>query len=121
MIDRGAIRAMVEDYWRSFISVAHQEPEIGRETIMRFQERIQATASSMPPDQAQEFLQTVEEERDMLANEYDRNPDALKCRLGLPTDASHQIHVVHRQSLADVAVKTVVRATVWEVIIALFR
>ena len=35
-IDRAAIRAMVEDFWRSFLAVARQNPQVGAESISRF-------------------------------------------------------------------------------------
>jgi hypothetical protein len=73
---------MVEDFWRSFLSVA-QAPKISAEIILRFNERMQATAAAMEPEKAATFLQIVEEEREILFNEYEKNPDALKTRLGL--------------------------------------
>jgi hypothetical protein len=82
-VDRAAIRSMVEEFWRAFISVAATNPQIGAQTIENFDERIQATASLMVPVNAQIFLQAVEDERDLLFEEYKRNPDALKRRLGL--------------------------------------
>jgi hypothetical protein len=35
-IDKAAIRAMVEDFWRSFIAVARNNPKIGGEIIEQF-------------------------------------------------------------------------------------
>jgi hypothetical protein len=72
-IERAAIRSMVEDFWRSFISVAVTNPQIGAQTIQNFDGRIQATASLMVPENAKLFLEAVEEERDLLFNEYKRN------------------------------------------------
>lgn len=122
-IDRVAIRGMVEDFWRSFLVVAQSSPQIGLDTISRFDERIQSMASMMPPDQSKVFLEVVDIEREALFNEYKSDPTALKARLGLPSDsgynaprASHQ-----RQTLGEVAAKTAVRATIWEIIGALFR
>jgi hypothetical protein len=81
--DRATIRAMVEDFWRSFLSVAQQTSGISTEIILQFNERMQATAAAMEPEKAAMFLQIVEEEREILFNEYEKNPDALKTRLGL--------------------------------------
>jgi hypothetical protein len=80
--DRAVIRAMVEEHWRAFIEVA-QTPEIGARLIARFDERIKMTAVGMEPERAATYLQIVDEEREILFNEYERNPDALKTRLGL--------------------------------------
>jgi hypothetical protein len=77
---------MVEDFWRSFLAVARQNPQVGAESILRFNERMQSTAALMEKEQADIFLRTVEEERELLFNEYERNPDALKRRLGLETN-----------------------------------
>ena len=73
---------MVEEHWRAFIEVA-QTPEIGARLIARFDERIKMTAAGMEPKRAATYLQNVDEEREILFNEYERNPDALKTRLGL--------------------------------------
>jgi hypothetical protein len=40
IIDRAAVRAMVEDNWRSFLSVAKANPQIVIESIQRFEQRI---------------------------------------------------------------------------------
>jgi hypothetical protein len=120
-IDRGAIRAMVEDFWRSFLAVARQSPQVGHESILRFEERIKATAALMQPQQASVFLQTTEEEREILFNEYQRNPEALKQRLGLAPSNAPAIVVHSRQSLGEMAIRTAVRATIWESVFSLFR
>src|SRR5882724_8037817 len=99
-IDRAAVRSMVEDFWRSFISVAATNPQIGAQSIQNFDDRIQATASLMVPDKARMFLRAIEEERDVLFNEYRRNPDALKRRLGLgPVNRSNLVVHHQRQSI----------------------
>ena len=122
-IDRAAIRSMVEDHWRSFISVAVSNPQIGFQSLENFDERIQATAALMPPERAAMYLQAVEEEREILFNEYNRNPDALKRRLGLGPvrQPNRVVHQHQRQSIGEMAVRTAVRATIWESVISLFR
>jgi hypothetical protein len=122
-IDRAAIRSMLEDHWRSFISVAVSNPQIGFQSLQNFDERIQATASLMPPERAAMYLQAVEEEREILFNEYNRNPDALKRRLGLGPvrQPNRVVHQHQRQSIGEMAVRTAVRATIWESVISLFR
>lgn len=122
-IDRAAIRSMVEDHWRSFISVAVRNPKIGLQSLENFDERIQATAALMPRERAAMYLQAVEEEREILFNEYNRDPDALKRRLGLgPVKQPNRVvHQHHRQSIGELAVRTAVRATIWETVISLFR
>jgi hypothetical protein len=80
--DRAVIRAMVEEFYRSFIAVA-QTPQVSAQLITRFDERITATAAGMEPEKAATYLQIVDEERQILFDEYEKNPDALKTRLGL--------------------------------------
>jgi hypothetical protein len=122
-IDRAAVRSMVEDHWRSFISVATTSPQIGAQSIQNFEDRIQATASLMVTDKAKMFIRAIEEEREVLFNEYRRNPDALRRRLGLgPLNYPNLVVRQHqRQSIGEMAVRTAVRATIWESVISLFR
>jgi hypothetical protein len=76
-------------------------------------------ASSMDPETAKMFLQAVEKERELLFTEYNRNPDA---RLGLAPLYSRNavIRRPQRQSIGELAVRTAVRATIWETVISLF-
>ena len=121
-IGRDAIRAMVEEFWRSFLAVAKQNPQIMRETILHFEERIQATAALMPKQQAAMHLQVIDEEREILFREYERSPDALKRRLGLAPTAAVMPIVIHRQqSLGEMAARTAIRATILESVYSLFR
>jgi hypothetical protein len=120
-IDRSAIRAMVEDHWRSLLAVAQTNPHLGRESILRFDEQIQATAALMQPQEGAVFRQTVDEEREILFNEYQRDPDSLKHRLGLTPSVAPTLVIHHQQTLGEVVGRTAVRATVWESIFALFR
>jgi hypothetical protein len=120
-IDRAAIRAMVEDFWRSFLAVVRQNQQISRETILRFEERIRAMAALMSPEQSEVFLQTADEEREILYNEYWRSPEALKHRLGLVSNLQQPVAIHQQQGLGGTIVKTAVRATVWESVFALFR
>jgi hypothetical protein len=123
-IDKAAVRAMVEDFWRSFIAVAKNNAKIGGEIIEQFEERIQSTAALMPSEQAKLFLDVIDEEREILFNEYKRNPVALKHRLGLlpnATPVASPALVYQRQGLGEIAVRTAVRATIWESVFSLFR
>lgn len=104
--DRAAIRAMVEEFWRSFLSLA-QTPEISTQLIVRFNARMQATAATMEPEKAAMFLQIVEEEREILFNEYERSPDALKTRLGLQPAT---IHPDIPQSLDPASIRAVAQS-----------
>ena len=109
-MDRAAIRAMVEDFWRSFLAVASQNPQIGVESVSRFDERMQSTASLMEKEQAENFLRIVEEERELLFNEYQRNPDALKRRLGLETNVVQSHRQIDPKSLDAESIRAIAQS-----------
>ena len=124
-IDRSLIRSMVEDFWRSFLVTSTVKPESAKDSIHRFEERLQAMASIMPLEQSNEFLKIASEEREIIAKENERNPEQLKMRLGLKINREVQSYPIpaqyQRQSLPELAVRTAVRATVWKSIGAAFR
>ncbi len=88
----------------------------------RFYERVNATAALMPPVQANEFLKMVEEERDLLLDERDRDPEALRVRLGIvPAPVIAPSVIYHQQGIPEMAMRTAIRAGIWESIFSLFR
>ncbi len=119
-VDRAAVRRLVEDHWRDFLSRMQRDPWSARNAILEFQARIEAEAARMPQEQADAFLAVVEQERERLGAEYDAQADDLKRRLGVaPAPQRHP--GTQRMGLGEVAVRTAVRATVWEIVISLFR
>jgi hypothetical protein len=123
-MDRQLVVGMVEDYWRGLISAMHNGgQEAAAEVSVRFEDRVQQTAALLEPLDAAAFLQTVEAERESLVAEYNANPGGLKQRLGLAlgVDAPVTQRANASLGLGELAVKTAVRATVWEGIWALFR
>ena len=114
---------MVEDSWRSFLTFASEgSPALGVACINRLDERSQEIARGMPAGRSQRFLALIDNERGKIFDEYTKNPEALKRRLGVPkpgVGARGASGV--GQGLGGLAVRTVVRATVWESIIAIFR
>ena|SRR5689334_22581347 len=126
-IDRGMIRSMVEDFFRSHLTTSAVNPSSAKESVQRFGERAQAMASLMPAARADEFLRVVAEEIELIDRENARDPELLKMRLGLKVQRDHQTDPVllvpsrQRQSLGELAVRTAVRATVWKSIGAAFR
>jgi hypothetical protein len=134
--DRATVRLQVEDYWRSLVlygrHVGATQPNISRDEFTRlsleryreFNQRNEATAALMPPDQAATFLKMIEEEEAICFEEHQRNPDAFYRRIGLNLTSNPQpaARVTYRrQGLGELAVRTAVRATVWELIWSLFR
>jgi hypothetical protein len=134
-VDRAAVRRMVEDFWRSLVlygrHLGETRPNISNEEAARlildfsrrFQEQNQATAVSMPPDQARVFLETIDQEDDICFEENQRNKDAFYRRLGLnfTSERGPPPIAYHRQGIGEMAVRTAVRATIWELIFSLFR
>jgi hypothetical protein len=137
IVDRAMVRRLVEDFWRSLVlygrHLGETQPNLSRDEYMRLsedfsrrrRERNQATATTMPPEQARIFLQMIEEEDDICFQEHQRNPDAFYRCLGLNLTSdpkpTRQPVVYHRQSIGEMAVRTAVRATIWELIWSLFR
>jgi hypothetical protein len=94
--------------------------DFGRE----FDERNLATAAPMPREQAELFLKTIAEEYDICFEEHQRNPDSLYRRLGLhltSTPPARPVASHRRQGFGELAARTAVRATVWELVFSLFR
>lgn len=124
-IDRGAIRSIVEDFWRSFLVTSVVNPESAENSIGRFDAQIRAMASVMSEEQSKTFLAIVAEEREMILQESARNPENLRTRLGLSRDRNVENYALPasraRQGLGELAVRTAVRATVWKSVGAVFR
>ncbi|CAN5437334.1 hypothetical protein BH10PSE14_BH10PSE14_25130 [soil metagenome] len=122
-MDQVAITVMVEDFWRSFIPVSFAgDQQTAVLIVNRFQQQIDQMAAIMPTGEAESWLSEVEAVRERLFNEYNANPAALKQRLGIPDPQPvRRGGARQRQGLGELAVRTAVRATVWETIISLFR
>lgn len=124
-MDRAAITTLVEDFWRSFIPIAYNGDQRTATLIVeRFQKQIEDMAGLMPARDAVRFNEMVEEERERLFREYNAGPAQLKARLGVSDgDGSFPAKAQrgNRMGLGELAVRTTVRAAVWEGVIALFR
>jgi len=122
-MDRDVIRGMVEDYWRTIIQAMQNGGMADFQEIgSRFEQRIAQTAALLPPIEAAAFIQTVDAEREKMMAEYKTDPVSLKNRLGLALGIDAPAHHTYqRQGIGEMAVRTAVRATIWEVIWKLFR
>ncbi len=118
---RYSAKRAVEDHWRQFLTLVHVDRNKALQLVYSFDATAKKMAAQMPEPDASFFIQTIEAERVKLADEYDRNPDALKARLGLPTSIPIYSPHSNRQSMDEMIVRTVVRATIWESIWAIFR
>lgn len=118
---REEVRDLVEENWRQFLNFASQGSQaLGAQVIQRFEEKTQALAAKMPPEQGEAFLAMIEEERDKIFDEYTASPESLKKRLGVAEAVSAPIPR-NRQGVGEMVVKTAVRASIWALIWDLFR
>jgi hypothetical protein len=124
-MDDTLARLMVEDFWRAMIPAMQSGNTAAAGDIgQRFERLLAETSERMEFVEGMEFRLAVEGERDLMIAEYQANPAALKRRLGLPLglDAPTDRRTSSAASdLGQLAVRTAVRATVWESVIAIFR
>jgi hypothetical protein len=118
---RNSARLAVEDHWRNFLTLVHIDKSKAIEALNSFDATINMLTEHIPEPNASLFRQTIETEREKVLDEYDRNPDALKARLGLTNQECASIRLQNRQGFGELAVRTAVRATVWESIRSMFR
>jgi hypothetical protein len=122
-MDRQKITGIVEDYYRSFIPAMQTGgPEAALGVSQRFDERMEQAASQMEPLDAAAFRQALDAERERLLQEYQTDPAGFKRRLGvnLGVDAPRSMQS-SSSGLGELAVRTVVRATIWDSVWSLFR
>jgi hypothetical protein len=133
-VNRAAVRQLVEEQFRAVILQGRYNGEhnVSRDTAIamaldlnrRQNEQIDAITSLMPAEQATLFRQTVEEEGKLFYDEHQRDPDVSYRRLGLQLTSTPQVQQTiryQRQGIGEMAVRTAVRAAIWELIVSLFR
>jgi hypothetical protein len=126
---RKLARIVVEDFWRTLVSVgqscrsATEAQGKAAELERTFRSGIEKIAGSLSPAEASAFREAVEDEDNALALLRQTDRKGFFERLKLPDHETAASPVVaqHHQSLGDIAVKTAVRAAVWEGVRALFR
>jgi hypothetical protein len=176
-VDRTAVREMVEDFWRSFVlfmrDLQERYPrsspfdlqgecmEFCRQAWLRFE----AIAALMPTAQGKIFMQMINEEDAICAQDHHFRPEAFYRRINVTVRAGNKREQdrmyrrlgldpavidaaiasgdttatgaavlsamrsqpqetppsYRRQGIGEMAVRTAVRATIWEVIRSLFR
>ena len=119
--DRAAVRAMIEDNFRATtIADMQGQRQLGTDINERFCDHLEAMAALMPAAQAESFRTTVDEECRLIVDEFKRDRQAGYRRLGIALPQGPVTHY-HRQGIGEMAARTAVRATIWEVIFRLFR
>ncbi|WP_316398237.1 hypothetical protein [Bradyrhizobium sp. 33ap4] len=115
------VTPQVDEFWREILG---RDRKFIETRYTAFIKRMQDQVSHLPKAEQDALLWLVyakSEEYTKLA-ELDRG--ALKVRLGLPPSSHATVQLASSRStgrLAQVAAETVVRATIWESIAALFR
>ena len=82
-INTESVRSMVEDFWRSFLVTAQSDSTTSQTTVENFEKQTELLASMMSPEKGKRFIDAIDQQRDILFQEYKRNPEALKVRLGM--------------------------------------
>lgn len=106
------------------LALQSNDRDLAQQHSQQFEQRIAQTAAQLPPIERAAFTQAVDADREKMLAEYQSDPIGLKSRLDVPmgVDAGHaRYRSSGRQGLGEIAVKTAVRATIWEVIWKLFR
>ncbi|WP_456827909.1 hypothetical protein [Bradyrhizobium sp. USDA 4518] len=104
----------VDDFWRECLQSGQNNQTKYADLI----KRIQGQVSHWPQaEQDKLFMLLIDRNTEYIAL-MKRDRDALRARLGLPVSSPTPINTGR---LAQVAADTVVRATIWQSIAALFR
>ena len=122
----------VEEHWKIFLQFAAEgSNELGKDCIVRFEKKINDVANGLKNAMQRDvFLKAVEIERARLFEEYTNTPEQLKRRLAGPfvprklavkTTTGKPDQKLLPRNLNDVAINTAVRATVWEIVVSIFR
>jgi hypothetical protein len=118
--DRAKVRKIVEDHFRSILPLRGygrrpqnmtQIEQMGN----RLADQVEAWCNSLPPDQAKELDNMFGDEMQLSLAECQRDPVAYARRLGVLPGRGYQ-----RQGIGEMAVRTAVRATIWEGVRRLF-
>jgi hypothetical protein len=116
------IREMVENFWRAFLAIGSENLSLSVEVGHRFETKINEIAAGLGGEYQQLFIAAVERHRERLLQEYQADHAAFRHRLGVATLQETPRPVANGSaSLGELAVRTAVRATVWESVRAVFR
>jgi hypothetical protein len=118
--DRATVRRIVEDHFGSILPLRGYGRRSKNMTLIgqmgnQLADQVEAWCNSLPPDQAKELDDMFGEEMRLSAAEFKRDPVAYARRLGVLPGGVYQ-----RQGIGEMAVRTAVRATIWEAISRLF-
>jgi hypothetical protein len=109
-VEMAEVTELVENHYRTFIPVVENHPTAAAAVISGFVQRTDYAAKQMGPAQGAAYLQKIEAEDARLAAEYMADKAAFKRRLGIAGGKS----AVANHGYADLAIRTAIRASIWE-------
>jgi hypothetical protein len=123
-IDFNRAKRLVDDYWRELLSLT------GADAIAKcghwFEQRLAQTISELPAAEQQGFANAVDANREALIQAHELDPLTVRLRFGAPLLPHHKRQLAARQrqgtgaTIAKDVGRTVVRFTVWEMLLRLF-
>jgi hypothetical protein len=122
LIEREIIRLMVEDYWRVLFLSNFTTEQAMDAYDNEFRQRLKRYGEKFPESVQMEIIEIVKTETKIFSDECERDARGLRARLCGPQKVE-EVHRVsyQRQGIGELAVRTAVRATVWELIFSIFR
>ncbi|MCP1173651.1 hypothetical protein [Ralstonia chuxiongensis] len=122
---REKCHTLARGYWKSFLEISVTSGMPSAATyISRFEAEIAQQAAKIEaktefPGLGEQYLAYIEEERERLLQEYQRDPEALRRSLGAPPliqEITSARQDGQRMSMGELAARTAVRATVWTLV-----
>lgn len=122
---REVCQNMARDYWRGFLEVSATR---GQESALIFMTTFEGVISRKAAEieaetgicgLGEQYLAYVQEERERLLREFERDPAAARRSLGAPPleqKPAPPRQDRSRSSMGEMAVRTAVRATVWTLV-----
>lgn len=107
----------VDQLWREVLG---RDRKFVQARLIEFNKSVLDQVSHLPKPEQERLLALVMMKNEEYAQEALRDRKALMARMGLPVSPA-PASSVNTNRLAQVAAETVVRATIWESIIGLFR
>ena len=108
----------LDDFWRECLQSSGGDKEFFESKYADFVQRVGDQVSHLPDEEQNRLVKQVFDRNAEYIAIAKRDKDALRVRLGVPVSSPSPINT---NRLAQVAADTVVRATIWESIAALFR
>ncbi len=118
---RETVQLMVDDFYRTVFLYQGKPDQMYLERQQnQFVEKLDRYLLQFPVADRESLVEFISQIRDKNSNDCENDPINFRKRLGTPRGGVDQPQS-HRQGLGELAVRTAVRATVWETIFSIFR